>query len=79
MLNKLWSGGLGMSRSHLKDTDRCKASRSCGQHPTNLPTKDLTPFDSKVPRCASLKRFELSEAVERLERLERASIRIRLR
>src|SRR6266568_9569836 len=31
MLNKLWSGGLGMSRSHLKGTDRRKASRSYGQ------------------------------------------------
>jgi len=32
MLNKLWSGGLGMSRSRLKDAGR--------------PTKDLTPFFS---------------------------------
>jgi hypothetical protein len=41
---ELWHGRLGMSRNRLKDAGGRKVSRSCQQHPANLPTKDLTPF-----------------------------------
>jgi hypothetical protein len=44
---------LGMSRSRLKDARGRKVSRSCQQHPTNLPTKDLTPLQrSRLKDCA---------------------------
>jgi hypothetical protein len=46
---ELWHGGLGMSRSRLKDADGRKVSRSCKQHQTNLPTKDLTALGATMP------------------------------
>jgi hypothetical protein len=42
---ELWHGGLGMSRSRLKDAGGRKVSQTCKQHPPNLPTKDLTPVE----------------------------------
>ena len=47
-----------MSWSHFKDGDGRKLSRSRGQHQTNLPTKDLTPFccfSRKVKTALSLR------------------------
>ena len=38
--------GWACHRGHLKDADGRKVSRSCKQHSTNLPTKDLTPVAS---------------------------------
>ena len=45
---ELRSGGLGMSHSQLKGEVRRKLSRSRGQHPTQLPTTNVTrPFRTK--------------------------------
>jgi hypothetical protein len=43
------NGGLGMSRSRLKDAGRRKVSRTCKQHPANLPTKELTLLVANSP------------------------------